>query len=92
MSDTKKAFRFNYKKYESKSITIEALDKIFDVVMLSTTGTLQTIKMGLQLVFAMVYLFARKNLIEEKLLIAKQEYESGRSNQNSDDIIRDDLD
>lgn len=92
MPDTKPEFRFDYKKYESKNISIDQLDKMFEHVTDPTTSTTQTIFKGIQLVFTMFYIFARRNLVNEKFDIAKQEYESGRSNQNAGDIGRDDLD
>lgn len=91
MPDTK-TFRFDYKKYKTKSISIDTLDKIFEVVITPSTGTVDKIFKGIQLALVTWYLLARKSLIEQQLEIEKQEYETGRTNTNIDDINRDDLD
>lgn len=92
MPDIKKEFRFDYKKYESKKISLEKIDQTFEVIVAPATSNFQIIAKGIQLLLAAAYIFIRKSLINEKLEIAKQEYESGRSNSNADDIAKDDLD
>lgn len=91
MPDTKD-FRFDYKKYKTKSISIDTLDKIFEVVVTPSTTMVDKIFKGIQLALVTWYLLARKSLIEQQLEIEKQEYETGRTNTNIDDINKDDLD
>ena len=91
MPDTN-PFRFDYKKYKTKSINVDTLDKIFEVVISPSVSMLDKIFKGIQLALVTWYLLARKSLIEQQLEIEKQEYETGRTNTNIDDINRDDLD
>jgi hypothetical protein len=92
MSENKPDFRFDYKKYESKQLTVEKLDKIFESIVAENPSTFGLIvslfKMG---VFAL-YLWTRMRLINEKRIIQKQEYERERGSSQRGDIAQDDLD
>lgn len=90
--DTKAPFVFNYKKYETSKVTIEQLDDTWEILKAPGTGNFQYIAKGIFLILMLAYIFIRKSLVEEKMLIAKQEYETGRTNSNADQIGNDDLD
>lgn len=85
-------FRFDHKKYKSRKITIERLDKVFDSFIEPSTGTFSSFVAGLKIIVFFTYLWARKRMIDEEMFIAKQDYEQGRTNSNSSDINQDDLD
>ena len=90
--EDKKDFRFNHRKYKSKKISLKLLDDTIDVVIGSGTSTLATIIAAIKVIIFFAYLWARKRIIDEQFLIEKQEYETGRINNNQDDINNDDLD
>lgn len=90
--DTKKPFIFNYKKYESKSLTLDQVDSAFEILKSPATSSFQIFVKGFLFLLTLAYIVIRKNLIEEKMLIAKQDYEAGRTNSNADQIDSDDLD
>ena len=90
--DIKAPFVFNYKKYETTAVTMQELDDLVLVLKSPATGNFQYIAKGIFLILMLAYIFIRKSLIEEKMHIAKQEYETGRTNSNADQIGNDDLD
>lgn len=91
-TEQKPDFRFDYKKYESKQLTIEKLDHAFESIMAPAATSfgqiMALVKMG---VFAL-YLWSRMKLINEQELIEKQKYERERGQSQRRDIEEDDLD
>lgn len=92
MTDTNKQdFRFNYEKYQNKSIKIEVIDKMI-VTILDATGTFALIILAVK-VFALSTLYImRGKIIDEQERIEKQNYEIRRANTNRDTLEKDDLD
>jgi len=85
-------FNFDYKKHKSKKINTEMLDKLMDDIISAGTSQWASIVAGIKIVVFFAYLWARKRIIDEEFLIAKQDYEQSRGNSNSNDINSDDLD
>lgn len=85
-------FRFDYKKYKSKSINVSMLDKLMDDCINAGTSRWASIVMACKITLFFAYLWARKTLIDQQMMIEKQDYEQGRVNQNETDIGADDLD
>lgn len=86
------SFQFDHRKYKSRKIDLETLDKLFDQVVNSGTNRFAALVAGLKIAIFFAYLWARKRIIDEEFLIAKQEYEQNRTNTNSGTISDDDLD
>lgn len=91
-TEKKQDFRFDYKKYESKQLTVQKLDQYFEAMLAPAASSfgqiMALVKMG---VFAL-YLWSRMKLINEQELIQKQEYERERTQGQRGDIEEDDLD
>ena len=85
-------FRFDYKKYESKHLTVEKLDDAFSAIVVQTPTIWDQVVMLIKLTVFGVYLWCRYKLISEKVLIEKQEYERKRGQTQVGDIGQDDLD
>lgn len=85
-------FRFDYKKRQSKHLTIEKLDAAFDSFAAPATNTLSQIMWAIRLTAFAAYCWTRWRLIDEEMLIEKQEYEMRRTQSNSGDLTQDDLD
>lgn len=85
-------FRFDHRKYKSKAIKLSMLDALMESIISAGTSQWASIVAGIKILIFGVYLWARKQLIDEEFKIAKQEYEQGRANDNADDILNDDMD
>lgn len=85
-------FRFDYKKYETKTLTVEKLDQIFDNFNSPSTSLFSQIIIIVKLAAFSLYLWTRRSLIHEQELIQKQEYEVSRSGSQRGDIEEDNLD
>lgn len=83
---------WDYKKYETKLVKLEDLDKLMAVILDAGTSYWKTIVAGLQILAFFVYLWARKQLIDEQMQLAKQAYEQARVNAGRTDLGRDNLD
>lgn len=88
----KNDFRFDYKKYKTKAIDVSMLDKLMEDCISAGTSRWASIVMGIKIVLFFAYLWARKTLIDQQMMIEKQNYEMDRVNQNETDIGNDDLD
>lgn len=91
MDSKKTEWKPDYKLYKSRKVSIEMLDKLMDNVA-SSKSVIERVASGLKIFLFFGYLWARKRLIDEDLLIKKQEYEQKRNQQNESDIESDDLD
>lgn len=89
---TKKDFRFDHKKYKSKSVNVGMIDSLMNDFISVGTSKIAAIFIGLKICLFFFYLWARKSLIDTEFMIAKQEYEQGRTNSNEDSISQDELD
>jgi hypothetical protein len=88
MSEPKK-FYFNYRKYQSRKIDLAKLDALIDTVLSGGTNKIAAIIAAIQVLLFVAYVWIRKSIIDEKIKLAKQDYELGRINEN-DDILDDD--
>lgn len=83
---------WDYKKYETKLVRLEDLDRLMAIILDASASYWKTIVAALQIAAFFVYLWARKQLIDEAQQLAKQTYEQDRVNRARDDLSRDDLD
>lgn len=86
------AFVWDYKKYQTKLVDLASLDKLMGIILDSSTSWFKTILACIQILAFFAYLWARKQIIDEAMMLAKQEYEQGRTNSNRNDLNRDNLD
>ena len=85
--------RFDYSKYRPRGISVERLDQLASFVFEGNApSTLGAIIAAIKLAVAIAYITARKIMIDNELLIAKQQYEVDQNNRIGDDLNRDDLD
>lgn len=85
-------FRFDYKKHRSKNIDPKMLDDLMEIVLISGTSYIASIIAGTKVIIFFVYVIARKKIIDNLLLIKKQEYEQKRVQSNTSDIGEDEFD
>lgn len=77
-----KKFVFDYKTNQTP-LSVEKLDELMKFVTESGGGLTGAIIAGVKLILIGVYLTARQKLINEKRLIARQEYEKALSSSHS---------
>ena len=95
------SFRYNYIKYRSKSVSLERLDKMMDFVMSDPLVDAKTtdkiifyVKVAytiLKLVCVVGYMYSRGKLVEEQMLIEKQEYEQAQGSTDQGAVQDDDM-
>lgn len=88
----KNEFRFDYKRFEPKVITVEKLDQAFESFLAPTTTLWAQIILLVKIVMFSLYLWTRRGLVNNEMLIEKQEYERQRNQSQRTDIEEDDLD
>lgn len=85
-------FRFDYSKFDSKQLTVEKLDKAFESFMAPATSTVGQVVLIIKLVAFSLYAWTRRGLVNDQMLIEKQEYERKRTESQLGDLAEDDLD
>jgi hypothetical protein len=79
-------------KYYPKSISLEKLDMIADIIIKPTTGKWESFLAGAKLLMVFVYLIARKNILDQEREAAKQEHEIQTGNEDRSELDRENLD
>lgn len=92
MATEKEEFRFDYKRFEPKGITVEKLDQAFESFMAPTVTLWSQIILLIKIVAFSLYLWTRRGLVNNEMLIEKQEYERKRNQSQRGDLEEDDLD
>lgn len=89
-----KDFRYDYRKFRPKGISVEQLDMLAEFVFKGngTDGKIATIIAAVKLTIALAYITARRIMIADEMRMAKQQYEVERTGGRMDDLNRDDLD
>ena len=77
---------YNYTKFKSSKISVETIDKLIDLAIVAPTSKFGAIFKMAQLLTVGVAIWARKNLIEEEILIERQEYQQRRSESNQSEV------
>ena len=90
--ETKEEFRFDYKRYEPKGLTVEKLDTAFESFLAPATTLFAQIFILIKLTAFALYLWTRRGLVNDQMFIEKQEYERKRVQSQRGDIAQDDLD
>ena len=73
MPATNPVLAFDYKKYQTSGLTVKQLDDAYASIMAPTTGTVAAIIAGIKLLVFFAYLSARNKLIDNELVIAKEQ-------------------
>lgn len=84
-------FRFDYEKHQSKSVSIDDIDKMISAII-GASGTIALIILWLKAMAITSLLIVRGKLVNEQQRIDRQNYEIKRRTTNSQTIEADDLD
>lgn len=77
--------KFDYIKYKQERLTVERLDSLMDFIMASDSSTFGKIMTVVKLVVAFAYIYTRNKLIDNELLIYKQQLEQDLPAQHDED-------
>lgn len=83
--------QFDHKKYRTRKIDLDMLDKQMDAVLDSGVGKIGAIIAMCKIIVFFAYLWARKKLVDEQMLMHKQDYQLQNTSQNIEDL-KDELD
>jgi len=83
---------WDYKKNTTPLVSVADTDRLISVVLSAGTTWAQTIIAAVQLILFLAYVWLRKSLMDEQMMLARQDYEQARVNRNRDELARDDLD
>lgn len=77
----------DWKKYKMSGLSVTQLDDMMKFTMNSgTTGWFAVIIMGIKIIIISKYLHARKELLENEIFIAKQEFEQINHETDRDEV------
>lgn len=74
--------QYSYSKYRSKHLTVEQLDLLIKLALVVPTSKIDAIIKASQLIVFSAAVWARRQLIEEEMLMVKEEYERKRTASN----------
>jgi hypothetical protein len=78
--------KYDYRKYKSKTLTVEQMDKLIDLVLASPSSKFMAVANGIKLIVFSVAVFARQRIVDAQIEIDKAEYEMQRSERNSREV------
>lgn len=80
-------FVFDYSSYQNPGLTVAQLDSLATAVFApSGTGTFAMIFGCIKLAVAIAYIFARAKMVDEQMLIAKQQYEAAQGTNSQNEV------
>lgn len=88
----KEEFRFQYSKYQTSKVSIEQVNEIRKVASEPATNIITQIFLMVRILVLVGCAWLRKGIMDEEMLVQKQEYEIRRGQQGSGSLEEDDLD
>ena len=71
---------------KKRVLTVEQIDKLIELSVIAPKDKIDAVIKGLQLVLVGVACWAKKSLMEEELLVSKQDYQRRVSVDNQDEV------
>ena len=85
---TPATFTYDYTKAQTPGISVSQLDMLANSIFSASpvTGWPGMVWAGIKLVVAVAYVWARAKMIEQQMLLEKQQYEVAHTNANQSEI------